>query len=164
MTAEATYPVELIVNGRPVADRVPARMSLAHFLRERLGLTGTHLACEEGICGTCTVLVDGLSARACLMPSIQANGRSVTTIEGLSAGGLTELQESFVRHHALQCGFCTPGFVVLATELLAERDAGATFAREEIRTRLAANLCRCTGYTPIVDAVAAVLTPGERGE
>lgn len=164
MTPEATYPIELVVNGQPVVDRVPARMSLADFLRDRLGLTGTHLGCEEGICGTCTVLVDDLSARACLMPSIQASGRSVTTIEGLSAGGLTELQKSFVRHHALQCGFCTPGFVVLATELLAERDAGARPGREEIRARLAANLCRCTGYTPIVDAVAAVLIPGGRGE
>ena len=143
--------VRLRVNGRPVEHAVQARRSLADFLREDLGLTGTHVGCEHGVCGACTVLVDGRSARSCLLFAAQLDGRAVTTIEGLTpAEALSPLQESFRLCHAMQCGFCTPGMIVTATELLADQPAPST---EAIREAIAGNLCMCTGYVNIVRAI-----------
>jgi carbon-monoxide dehydrogenase small subunit len=143
--------VRLTVNGLPVEQVVEARRSLADFLREDLGLTGTHVGCEHGVCGACTVLVDGRSARSCLLFSAQLEGRGVTTIEGLTPPeGLSPLQESFRVCHAMQCGFCTPGMIVTTTELLAEEPAPST---EAIREAISGNLCMCTGYVNIVRAV-----------
>ena len=144
------------VNGRVVTIDVEPRRTLADALREDLGLTGTHLGCEHGVCGACTVLVDGGPVRACLMLAVQANGQSVTTVEGLQneAGDLHVLQETFADHHALQCGFCTPGMLLSAVDLL-HRDEAPT--REEIRAELSGNICRCTGYIGIVDAVEAAI-------
>jgi carbon-monoxide dehydrogenase small subunit len=140
------------VNGESLELDVEPRRLLADVLREDWHLFGTHLGCEHGVCGACTVLVDGEPARSCLMLAIQADGAEITTVEGLSQNdGLHPLQEAFRDHHALQCGFCTPGFLVTALHLLRERpdidDEG------EIREALAGNLCRCTGYSNIVDAV-----------
>jgi len=141
----------LTVNRRPVEQVVEARRSLADFLRDDLGLTGTHVGCEHGVCGACTVLVDGRSARSCLLFAAQLEGRAVTTIEGLTpAEGLSPLQESFRVCHAMQCGFCTPGMIVTATELLAQEPAPST---ETIREAISGNLCMCTGYVNIVHAV-----------
>jgi aerobic carbon-monoxide dehydrogenase small subunit len=152
-----TITVRLTVNGRPVERTVPARRSLADFLREDLRLTGTHLGCEHGVCGACTVLVNGRSARSCLLLAVQLEGASVTTIEGLSpASGLSPLQAAFHECHALQCGFCTPGMIVTAHELLTENP---TPTREEIREALAGNLCMCTGYVNIVRAVERAAGP-----
>ena len=139
------------VNGNPVAVDVEPRLHLADCLREVLGLTGTHLGCEHGVCGACTVIVDGAAVRSCLMLAVQAEGSSVVTVEGLSSDeALTPLQTAFRKHHALQCGFCTPGMVTTAHALLTdEPDADA----ERIRAALSGNLCRCTGYLPIVEAV-----------
>ena len=143
--------VRLTVNGRPVEQVVEARRSLADFLREDLGLTGTHVGCEHGVCGACTVLVDGRSARSCLLFAAQLEGRAVTTIEGLTPPeGLSPLQESFRVCHAMQCGFCTPGMIVTTTELLAQEPAPST---ETIREAISGNLCMCTGYVNIVRAV-----------
>jgi len=143
--------VRLTVNGRPVEQVVEARRSLADFLREDLGLTGTHVGCEHGVCGACTVLVDGRSARSCLLFAAQLEGRAVTTIEGLTPPeGLSPLQESFRVCHAMQCGFCTPGMIVTTTELLAQEPAPST---EAIREAISGNLCMCTGYVNIVRAV-----------
>ena len=143
--------VRLTVNGRPVEQVVEARRSLADFLREDLGLTGTHVGCEHGVCGACTVLVDGRSARSCLLFAAQLEGRGVTTIEGLTPPeGLSPLQESFRVCHAMQCGFCTPGMIVTTTELLAQEPAPST---EAIREAISGNLCMCTGYVNIVRAV-----------
>ena len=143
--------VRLTVNGRPVGQVVEARRSLADFLREDLGLTGTHVGCEHGVCGACTVLVDGRSARSCLLFAAQLEGRAVTTIEGLTPPeGLSPLQESFRVCHAMQCGFCTPGMIVTTTELLAEEPAPST---EAIREAISGNLCMCTGYVNIVRAI-----------
>jgi carbon-monoxide dehydrogenase small subunit len=128
------------------------RRSLSDFLREDLGLTGTHVGCEHGVCGACTVLVDGQSARSCLLLAVQLDGAAVTTIEGLTPpAGLSALQEAFRACHGLQCGFCTPGMIVVAHELLARTAAPTS---EEIREALAGNLCMCTGYVNIVRAVA----------
>jgi len=143
--------VRLTVNGGPVERVVEARRSLADFLREDLGLTGTHVGCEHGVCGACTVLVDGRSVRSCLLFAAQLEGASVTTIEGLTpAEGLSTLQEAFRACHAMQCGFCTPGMIVTTTELLADQSAPST---EEIREAISGNLCMCTGYVNIVRAV-----------
>ena len=143
--------VRLTVNGRPVEQVVEARRSLADFLREDLGLTGTHVGCEHGVCGACTVLVDGRSARSCLLFAAQLEGRGVTTIEGLTPPeGLSPLQESFRVCHAMQCGFCTPGMIVTTTELLAQEPAPST---EAIREAISGNLCMCTGYVNIVRAI-----------
>jgi carbon-monoxide dehydrogenase small subunit len=143
--------VTLRVNGVEHELLVESRKTLADVLRDDLGLTGTHLGCEHGICGACTVLVDGQPVRGCLIFGVQADGCEVSTVEGLAAEGeLSELQQGFSRHHALQCGFCTPGFLMLAEGYLAtdpEPDRG------EVREVVSANLCRCTGYQGIVDAV-----------
>ena len=148
--------VRFTVNGRPVEHVVEARRSLADFLREDLGLTGTHVGCEHGVCGACTVLVDGRSARSCLLFAAQLEGRAVTTIEGLTpAEGLSPLQESFRVCHAMQCGFCTPGKIVATTELLAGDPAPST---ETIREAISGNLCMCTGYVNIVRAVEQTAT------
>ena len=152
------HDVALMVNGSPVVERVPSTLSLADFLRDHLALTGTHLACEQGMCGACTVLLDGRSARACLLLAVQADGREVRTVEGLAGPEepMTPLQQAFVDHHALQCGFCTSGFLMTCTELVEE--PGEPPTREDITRRLAGNVCRCTGYRPIIDAVESLLT------
>ncbi len=152
--------VALRVNGAAVSRRVEARMNLVDFLREELGLTGSHVGCEHGVCGACTVRVDGRIVRGCLMAAAQADGAEVWTIEGLSdAGELRALQDAFVERNALQCGYCTPGMLLTAAELLERRpDAD----RAEIRRFLSGNYCRCTGYEAIVDAVE--MARGRRGE
>src|SRR5271156_2258789 len=143
--------VAFAVNGAPAEVEVEPRTSLADCLRYSLGLTGTHLGCEHGVCGACTVIVDGDAVRACLMLAVQAEGAEVLTIEGLSDdAALSPLQTAFRKHHALQCGFCTPGMITTAHALLTEEpDADA----DRIRSALSGNLCRCTGYIPIVEAV-----------
>jgi len=140
------------VNGERLSRTVEARRTLADFLRDNLSLTGTHLGCEHGVCGACTVLVDGDAVRSCLMFAAQADGADVTTIEGLSErnGELTPIQAAFQAEHALQCGFCTPGFVVSVHAFLAENPHPSD---EEIRDALSGNLCRCTGYQGIIAAV-----------
>jgi carbon-monoxide dehydrogenase small subunit len=139
------------VNGRPVEVEVEPRTHLADCLREQLRLTGTHLGCEHGVCGACTVIVDGAAVRSCLILAVQADGSSIVTVEGLSHDDeLTPLQTAFRKHHALQCGFCTPGMLTTAHALLTE-EPGADADR--IRAVLSGNLCRCTGYIPIVEAV-----------
>jgi aerobic carbon-monoxide dehydrogenase small subunit len=144
-------PIRFDVNGRPVEADVPARTTLADCLRHHLRLTGTHVGCEHGVCGACTVIVDGAAVRSCLMLAVQAEGASVVTVEGLSSDdALTPLQAAFRKHHALQCGFCTPGVLTTMHALLSEEpDADET----RIREALSGNLCRCTGYIPIVEAV-----------
>jgi aerobic carbon-monoxide dehydrogenase small subunit len=141
----------LTVNGRSWSGDVPARLTLSDLLRDRLGLTGTHVGCEQGICGACTVLADGEAVRSCLLLAVQADGMQLTTIEGMGVPGrLSTLQAAFLRHRAFQCGFCTPGFLISATEILG---SGRRYSREELRDLLSGNLCRCTGYEPIVEAV-----------
>jgi aerobic-type carbon monoxide dehydrogenase small subunit (CoxS/CutS family) len=143
-------PVIFDVNGAQVAIDVAARTTLADCLRHQLGLTGTHLGCEHGVCGACTVIVDGAAVRACLMLALQAAGKSVVTVEGLSHDDhLTPLQSAFRKHHALQCGFCTPGMITTLHALLSD-EPFADAAR--IRDVLSGNICRCTGYIPIVEA------------
>jgi aerobic carbon-monoxide dehydrogenase small subunit len=150
--------VSLTVNGVARTAAVEERKTLADFLREELGLTGTHLGCEHGICGACTVIVDGVSARSCLMLAVQAEGAQITTIEGLAQDGqLDVLQEACRDSHAFQCGFCTPGFLMTATELLAEHPKPT---EGEVREAISGNLCRCTGYQSIV---AAIMLAAERG-
>jgi len=152
--AQEALDIELEVNGERVLRRVEARRSLADFLRLDLGLTGTHLGCEHGACGACTVRVDGAIVRGCLMLAAQADGARVQTIEGLSdAGTISDLQSAFVLHNALQCGYCTPAMLIAAQALL---EANPEPTREQIREFLSGNYCRCTGYQSIVDAVAAV--------
>jgi carbon-monoxide dehydrogenase small subunit len=146
--------VTFSVNGERVRLAVEPRRTLADALREDCGLTGTHLGCEHGVCGACTVIVDGEPARACLMFAVQADGSSVTTVEGLQGtdGELHPLQEAFVAHHGLQCGFCTPGMLMSALHLL---DTTPDADRETIREEMSGNICRCTGYQGIVDAIEA---------
>ena len=143
--------ISLTVNGAPRSSSVEARKTLADFLRDDLDLTGTHVGCEHGVCGACTVIVDGRAVRSCLMLAVQAAGSDVTTIEGLAAGGeLGTLQQAMWDSHSFQCGFCTPGFVMQATAFLAAHpDAG----EQEIRAALSGNICRCTGYQSIIDGV-----------
>jgi aerobic-type carbon monoxide dehydrogenase small subunit (CoxS/CutS family) len=139
------------VNGKPVEVEVEPRLTLADCLRHHLRLTGTHVGCEHGVCGACTVIVDGDAVRACLMLAVQADGSNILTVEGLAPGDeLSPLQLAFRKHHALQCGFCTPGFLTTAHALLSE-EPDADEAR--IREVLSGNLCRCTGYIPIIEAV-----------
>ncbi len=162
MSTEEMAPISLTVNGEPVSRSVPVRQHLVDFLRSELGLTGAHLGCEHGVCGACTVEVDGVVVRGCLMLAVQADGASVVTIEGLDAAGeIADLQQAFVARNALQCGFCTPGMLMAATELLR---AGVGKSRAEIRTHLAGNFCRCTGYHAIVDAIAATLAARLAGD
>ncbi len=143
-------PTRVTVNGKAHARLVESRLTLADFLRHELGLTGTHLGCEHGVCGACTVLVNGRSVRSCLMFAVQANGCEVTTVEGLTPeSGLSPLQQAFVDNHGLQCGFCTPGMLVTLTELLRETPNPT---EQEVREALSGNLCRCTGYAGIVKA------------
>jgi carbon-monoxide dehydrogenase small subunit len=145
----------LTVNGTPVTRRILARQHLIDFLREELGLTGSHVGCEHGVCGACTVRVDGKIVRGCLMLAVQANGRRVDTIEGLSdSGEIAQLQHAFHERNALQCGFCTPGMLVAAHDIVVNQPDAT---REQIRERLSGNYCRCTGYQAIVDAVQTVL-------
>ena len=149
----ATRTIELVVNGETRAARAEPRTLLSDFLREGLGLTGTHVGCEHGVCGACTVLVDGESVRSCLMFAVQAEGAQVRTVEGLgSADDMHPLQEAFWEKHGLQCGFCTPGMLMAAVELLENAPAPAV---EDIREAISGNLCRCTGYQTIVEAVQA---------
>jgi carbon-monoxide dehydrogenase small subunit len=145
--------IRLQVNGKPVADDVPPRLSLADFLRERRHLTGTHLGCEHGVCGACTVLIDGEPARACLALAVACDGREVRTIEGFADDPvMAALRDAFHRHHGLQCGFCTPGMLITARDMIGRGRAGSA---QEIRHGLAGNICRCTGYTNIVSAIGA---------
>ncbi|TQS43330.1 (2Fe-2S)-binding protein [Cryptosporangium phraense] len=146
--------IRVSVNGIARRATVPARLTLADFLRVNCGLTGTHLGCEHGVCGACTILVDGDAVRACLMFAVQADGAEVTTIEGIGEpdGTLSPVQAAFRDHHGLQCGFCTPGFVISATALLRENPSPS---EHEIRDALSGNLCRCTGYQGILAAVRA---------
>ena len=145
----------LTINGETVTRRIPVRQNLVDFLREEMGLTGTHIGCEHGVCGACTVRVDGKIVRGCLLLAVQAEGRNVETIEGLSdSGEIADLQDAFHKRNALQCGFCTPG-MLLTVQDLALRNPQAT--REQIREHLSGNYCRCTGYQAIVDAVETVL-------
>ncbi|RZN32110.1 (2Fe-2S)-binding protein [Bradyrhizobium sp. Leo121] len=142
--------IHLTVNGEAVEAEVQARVNLADFLRQAIGLTGTHVGCEHGVCGACTIIVDGRPARACLMLSVQADGAKVETVESLGTPeSLSELQQAFRDRHALQCGFCTPG-MLMTIEALLRVEASPT--REQIRDVLSGNLCRCTGYQAIVDA------------
>ena len=147
--------VSLTVNGKPASAEVEARTLLVELLREKLGLTGTHVGCDTSQCGACVVHVDGLAVKSCTMLAVQADGARVTTIEGLAAadGTLHPMQEMFREHHALQCGFCTPGMVMTAVDLVATHPDGLT--EEQIRHGLEGNLCRCTGYHNIVKAIAA---------
>ncbi len=152
---ERMMDITLSVNGAAVSRRVPARMHLVDFLREELGLTGSHAGCEHGVCGACTVRVDGDIVRGCLMLAVQANGRKVETVEGLSdSGELAKLQKAFHERNALQCGFCTPGMLMAAQEMVCQK---REFTREEIRNHLSGNYCRCTGYQAIVDAIEEVI-------
>ena len=146
--------ISLTVNGEHVSERVEARKSLADFLREDLALTGTHTGCEHGVCGTCTVRVNGEMVRGCLTLAVQCDGAMVETIEGLSdAGEVADLQAAFAQRNALQCGYCTPGMLIAAQDLLAR---GGIPSRDAIRDHLSGNYCRCTGYQAIVDAVEAI--------
>jgi aerobic-type carbon monoxide dehydrogenase small subunit (CoxS/CutS family) len=146
--------VDVTVNGRRYREQVEPRLLLSDFLRHRLGLTGTHVGCEHGVCGACTVQLDGVAVRSCLLLAAQVDGSEVTTVEGLAGeGDLTPMQEAFHRHHALQCGFCTPGILIAADDLLAREPRPS---REQIVDMLSGQLCRCTGYTAIVDAIAEV--------
>jgi carbon-monoxide dehydrogenase small subunit len=152
--SERVVDIMVTVNGEAVRESVEPRKSLVDFLREDLGLTGSHVGCEHGVCGACTVRVDGVIVRGCLMLAVQCDGARVETIEGVSdAGEIADLQEAFHRRNALQCGYCTPGMLLTAQELLAN---GGVPSRERIREHLSGNYCRCTGYHAIVDAVEAV--------
>lgn len=147
----ASHEVTVIINGERMTSYVEPRQSLVDFIRERLGITGPHVGCEHGICGACTVRVDGSLVRGCLTLAVQANGAEIQTIEGASdSGELRALQKAFVEHNALQCGYCTPGMLLTAADLLKENPSPS---REEIRRYLSGNYCRCTGYHSIIDAV-----------
>jgi aerobic carbon-monoxide dehydrogenase small subunit len=144
--------IRVRINGSEVADDVPPRLSLADFLRERRNLTGTHLGCEHGVCGACTVLVDSEPARSCLMLAVACDDRQVETIEGFAGDPvIAALRQTFHQRHALQCGYCTPAMLITARDLIVRRRAGS---EHEIRDGLAGNICRCTGYTNIVTAIA----------
>jgi aerobic carbon-monoxide dehydrogenase small subunit len=155
MSAQSHVTVTLTVNGEAVQATLPARTPLIDLLRETLGLTATHLGCAHGVCGACTVRVDGQSVRACLMLAAQADGARVDTLEGLSdTGDLADLQDAFHRHNALQCGYCTSGMLITAAELLDAADTPPD--RATIRDQISGNYCRCTGYQAIVDAIEEV--------
>ena len=146
--------VHIRVNGEDVRERVEARKTLVDFLRDDLGLTGSHIGCEQGVCGACTVLLDGDVVRGCLVLAVQCDGAEVKTIEGISdSGAIADLQEAFQRRNALQCGFCTPGMLIGAQALLS---SGGVPSRDAIREHLSGNYCRCTGYQAIVDAIESI--------
>jgi aerobic carbon-monoxide dehydrogenase small subunit len=156
------HSARLTVNGRTHQLEIESRRTLADVLRHDLGYTGTHLGCEHGICGACTVLLDGLPVRACLIFGVQADGCEIETVEGIESDGrLNSLQVAFSAHHGLQCGFCTPGFLMLATAFLREN---ADPTEEEIREAMSSNLCRCTGYQGIIEAVGASADQGQQPE
>ena len=160
-----TRKIAVTVNGRRYDETVETRYTLADFLRQQLGLTGTHLGCEHGVCGACTVLVDGRSARSCLMLAVQANGREITTVEGIAPDktALHPLQEAFRDNHGLQCGFCTPGILITLLEFLRDNPQPT---EAQVRVAISGNLCRCTGYQGIVAAAldaAKRLQGGQRG-
>ena len=158
----STLDIRLTVNGESVAETVEPRLTLVDFLRETLGLTGSHVGCEHGVCGACTVRVDGEIVRGCLMLAAQCDGAKVETIEGLSdSGEVADLQAAFEQRNALQCGFCTPGMLAAAQDLL--KRAKKVPSRDEIREHLSGNYCRCTGYHAIVDAVEAVAQGRAKG-
>lgn len=150
--SETLYPISVEVNGVKRTAHLPARLSLVDWLREELRLTGTHVGCEHGICGACSIMLDGEPVRSCLMYAVQASGHRVTTVEGLTQpdGSLSVLQDSFCQLHGLQCGYCTPGMLIAAQGLL---DATLHPTEKQIREAIGGNLCRCTGYQQIVDAV-----------
>lgn len=152
--------IQLTVNGKSYEKTVPVRLSLADFLREHLHLTGTHLGCEHGVCGACTILMNGRSARSCLTLAVQADGADIVTIEGLRAedGSRHPMQQAFHENFALQCGYCTPGMLITAIELLRDNPNPD---EQEVREALSGNLCRCTGYQAIVNAVLAVARKGQ---
>jgi aerobic-type carbon monoxide dehydrogenase small subunit (CoxS/CutS family) len=153
--------IETTINGKPVKCRVKARQHLADFLRQELELTGTHLGCEHGACGACTVIIDGLTSRGCLVLASQIHGKTVQTIEGLSASGaLAPLQQAFLTRNAAQCGFCTSGMLLTGYELITR---GRPLSRDDIREYISGNMCRCTGYHAIVDAIES-LAPRNSGE
>ena len=152
--SERFHDIAVTVNGEKVRERVDARKTLVDFLREDLALTGSHVGCEHGVCGACSVRVDGMVVRGCLMLAVQCDGARVDTIEGVAdAAEIADLQQAFVARNALQCGYCTPGMLLTAQELLVR---GGIPSREQIRAHLSGNYCRCTGYHAIVDAVEAV--------
>lgn len=156
LTGHEDIEIEATLNGKPLKRRVKARQHLADFLRQELELTGTHLGCEHGICGACTVLIDGRTARGCLTLAAQISGKSVETIEGLTESGLlAQLQKEFIERNAAQCGFCSSGMLLTAHELLS---SGEPLSRADIREAMSGNMCRCTGYHAIIDAVEAVMT------
>ncbi len=151
----------LMVNGEAVSKTVEPRRNLVDFLREDLELTGSHIGCEHGVCGACTIRVDGIIVRGCLMLAVQANGRTVETIEGLSdSGEIADLQDTFVERNALQCGFCTPGMLMTAADLL---NSTPCADRNEIRAHISGNYCRCTGYQAIIDAIETTLISRQGG-
>jgi carbon-monoxide dehydrogenase small subunit len=155
LLGEEEVVIEATLNGKPLKRRVKARQHLADFLRQELQLTGTHLGCEHGICGACTVMINGRVARGCLTLAAQISGKTVDTIEGLSESGkLAQLQREFIARNAAQCGFCSSGMLLTAHELVT---SGRTMSRAEIRDFISGNMCRCTGYHAIVDAVEAVI-------
>jgi len=150
--SETLHPVAIEVNGKRREARVPARLSLVDWLRDELCLTGTHVGCEHGICGACSVMLDGEPVRSCLMYTVQANGHRITTVEGLTKpdGSMSALQDAFCETHGLQCGYCTPGMLIAAQGLL---NSNPEPTEEQIRDAIGGNLCRCTGYQQIVEAV-----------
>lgn len=152
--SEEHLTITLTVNGEEITKLVPVRMHLVDFLRTELGFTGSHLGCEHGICGACSVRIDGVVARGCLTLAVQCDGADVLTIEGISdTGEIADLQDKFVERNAMQCGFCTPGMLLTAAELLARKEA---MSRDDIREFMSGNYCRCTGYHAIVDAIESV--------
>jgi carbon-monoxide dehydrogenase small subunit len=144
--------IRVTINGRVYERNVPTRKNLADFLRDDIGLTGTHVGCEHGVCGACTLLVDGALIRSCLMLAVQVDGSEVTTIEGLGQHEMHTVQQAFWDHHALQCGFCTPGMILTIVDLISRKP---TLSESEVREHLSGNICRCTGYQFIVDATLA---------
>lgn len=155
MRVSQVQEITITINGERAAYSVPVRRNLVDFLRHDVGLTGSHVGCEAGICGACNVRVDGVVVRGCLMFAVQADGRSVDTIEGITASGeAADLQQAFIERNALQCGYCTPGMLMTGLELV---NSGRAVSREEIREELSGNFCRCTGYHAIVDAIGQVV-------
>lgn len=159
LSREKLHPITIELNGQTRRGYATPRMLLSDYLRHELGLTGTHVGCEHGVCGACTVRLDGVACRSCLTLAVQADGRRVETVEGLAGEGgvLSELQAAFKRHHALQCGFCTPGILMSSADWLARlRELGRKPTEQEVREMLSGHICRCTGYTPIVKALMEV--------